>query len=365
MASRLRRESSAPISFFAFLDIITAVTGILILVTLILATDIGGYAPMQAGDSQGDEALNTLLRSQARVEAENARMRRIVATAASAPAVMELTEEAAALRVDVAKLESRTAATAARTLARLAEQKQEASAIGVDSLREKLAAQRAALAQTTLNNDQLRTLILGLNPLLQSASNQLAKAQSLHGQSWLRPDDGRNGKQPRVVVVSDQGAVFTPLDSQQSPQSWPARSAEKEFTAFCRGCDSSSQYIVFLIRPSGVRLFNELIEIARKRELDVGYVAVAEDLIIHVGALPVDVSPGGGGTNQSGPDAIPQVAPPPADNSPPTISGAPTTPPTPPAPTAPPSNPSPPPKPKSWWERLIEFVKEALGVTPS
>ena len=362
LLSRLRRESSAPISFFAFLDIITAVTGILILVTLILATDIGGYSPEQAGTTQADEALNTLLRSQSQVETENARLRRLVASAAHAPAVTELTGEAAALQSEVSRLESAAAAVATRKLVRLAEQKTEAASLGVDKLREQLIAQRLVLTRAGLNNEQFRTLMLGLSPLMNLASNQLTKAQSLHGQSWLRPDAGRTGKQPMVIVVSDQGAAFTPLDNHESPSTWSASSAEREFTSFCRGRDSTSQYIVFLIRPSGVELFSDLVEVARRRGLDVGYDAIAEDLVIHVGPLPAGVSPVGDGTDPSGNGSKPQTTSPPTDNQPAASSSQPTTAGAPVARPVPPVTPA---QPKSWWERLVEYVKEVLGDTPS
>ena len=369
MASRLRRESSVPVNFFAFLDIITAVTGILILITLILATDIGGKSPTQTGSTQNDEALDALLQSQSQVEVDNARMRRLIASAIKAPPLPEIAADAADLRSEVAKTEARVSAVAGQTQSRLSEQKQASTALGIDRIREQLATQKIFLDRAAATNEILQTLIADIYPLMQSASNRLAKAQSLQGQSWLRPEDASHGKQPLVIVVSDQGATFTPLDSATPPKPWAYRSSEGEFTDFCLKFSPSSQYVVFLIRPSGIELFEKLIEITRTHHLDVGYDAIPEDLILHVGPVPDDASPTGNEPVLPAGSDLPLVDPS-APNGKTHASSAPASLPT--APILEPEPISPPvdsprksPPSLSWWGRLVAYVKDTFGMTSS
>lgn len=304
MASRLRRGSSSPISFFAFLDIITAVTGILILITLILSTDFGGYGPAVPDQAGEDERLTRLLKDQSLLEVENARLRRLTDSAGHAPAVGQLQSDVAVLRRELAGLENSLAGVAVRKLARLSEQRQQSASLGIDQLRDQLREQEALVARAGLTNDQLQSLLLQLGARLSSVSNQIAKVGELRGQTWLRPDDAVGGKRPRVILVSGQGAAYTPLDQSEEPQYWSAGSSPSAFSSFCGEQNPVTEYIVFLIRPSGVELFDKLQNVAREHGLAVGYDAIAEDLVVHVGTipsmLPENRGRGGGGDRSGG-----------------------------------------------------------------
>jgi hypothetical protein len=368
MSSRLRRESSPQVSFFSFLDIITAVTGILILVTLILATDIGGYAPVESGSTTArDEVLNNILRVQAQIEAENSQMRRLVASAATAPTMTELSTEVEALRHDLSVGKTEVAAVAANRRAREVEQTQSFSALGLDDLQGQLDAQRAASARAEGTNERLHAILASSEVQIIKTSAQLTKIQSLHGQSWLRSDNQLTGKRPMVVLVSAQGAEFKPLDKLEASQSWTANSAEDGFRRFCKEMATDKHYFVFIIRPSGIELFRELVAIARSQGFDVGYDAVGEDLIIHIGSPPMDspadpfdaptsAQPSTPPENNRWPTTIPILADSPAATSPVRPQTTSTTP-----LQRTPSQP----KPKSWWERLVQFVKDTFGITNS
>ena len=377
MSSRLRTQSSPKASFFSFLDIITAVTGILILVTLILATDLGGEAPQPAGATPagGDEPLQKLLRAQAAVEIENAGLRRLTAAAASAPPSTELAKEVATAQRELAALETQANDVATRQQGFRDAQKNDDTALGIDALREKLAARRVALILAQETNEQRRLFIPEVDRQILSASNRLAKAMALRGQSWLRAEDSGSGKRPAVILVAASGAEFKPLDSAETPQHWPARSADRNFSAFCRDLDSAHRYVVFLIRPSGISLFEELVATARAQRVEVGYDAITETQDIHVGPPPLDEpsaesAPAIPGRASSRPTASPPSDRPATDTAsggngeataqPPPLTAASTNP-----AVASPEAPPPPPKRKTWWERVVAFVRDCLGMETS
>jgi hypothetical protein len=396
MASRLRRDASPRASFFSFLDIITSVTGVLILVTLLLSTDLGGLTPEPTGatPSDGDESLKTALQAQAQVEAQNALLRRLIAAAAAAGSLPELQAQVVASKRELESLESSVANTAVRTISLRNGQKQQDATLGIDEFRARLSARRASLASLEQTNEVFRATAVDLGARIVSASSRLSRARALSGQSWLRPDNG-SAKVPQVILVSGSGVEFKPLNNEQTPSSWPPASAERGFSSFCRDLDSTSQYVVFLIRPSGIDLFQELVQIARQRGLDVGYDAIAEHQVINVGQPSLDdpaigpSSPPEGNNGARGPSSAPEGATPGAPavsgfgasrapaghdnqaaaaNATGTSAAVPQA-----AATAAPSStsqpiiitnnaggaqpPPPLPKPKSWWERLVEFIK--------
>ena len=390
MASRLRRDASPTASLFSFLDIITSVTGILILITLILSTEIGGHAtrPIAATPSAGDEALNRILATQAEVEAQNARLRRLIATASTAGPLDEIQAQVTAARRELASVETAIAAANARAARLLNELTQADAALGIDDLLARLAVRRGLLANLEQSNVVLRATVVDLDAQTVSASNRLLRARALRGQSWLRPEDS-GGKLPQVILVSGAGAEFKPLDAKKPEQFWKTGAALDKFRDFCDGLTASREYVVFLIRPSGIGLFEELRSVARKQRIDVGYDAITESQVIHVGPPPLDEpepdvpaatetgkepngaasgSPsgrsgpavpkptGGGetaadGNHTSGPSAVTagvdeESATP---QTPIVTTNA--------AAEPPPAVPATVPKSKSWWERLVEFVK--------
>ena len=103
MSSRLRSLNSTKISFFAFQDIITSVSGILILVTLLLATELERRSSdLQEGNPELERKLTKALREQRDVEAQNANLRGVLAAAETAPAAEKTESDIARLREQLA-----------------------------------------------------------------------------------------------------------------------------------------------------------------------------------------------------------------------------------------------------------------------
>src|SRR5690242_8225481 len=113
MRERLRSFDSK-ITFFAFADIITAVSGMLIFITLLLATDLGRPADngSQAANTELDRQLQETLTKQAEVDAETRGLQHLLTTANTAPSPDKLASDISRLRTELANEKSKHSALA-------------------------------------------------------------------------------------------------------------------------------------------------------------------------------------------------------------------------------------------------------------
>src|SRR5688572_12867767 len=104
MSSRLRNGSGSRISFFAFQDIIASVTGVLILVTLILASHLDKLSSVDAEDAPEvlEQRLATLNELQTQLELESQALARSLALVQSQPDSSKIEADIAGLitRID-------------------------------------------------------------------------------------------------------------------------------------------------------------------------------------------------------------------------------------------------------------------------
>src|ERR1700704_3588288 len=104
MSSRLRSLDSK-ISFFAFADIITAVSGVLIFVALLLATDLGAPTDSRSkpANPETEQLLQETLSLQAGVDAENQRLQEQLVTAETSPDAGKLQADIKSLRAQLSE----------------------------------------------------------------------------------------------------------------------------------------------------------------------------------------------------------------------------------------------------------------------
>src|ERR1019366_10563192 len=69
-------------------------------------------------------------------------------------------------------------------------------------------------------------------------------------------------------------------------------SARAEFDSYLGEAKQLDQYVVFLVRPSGIELFERLVKSARDKGFEVGFDALEEDREIHfTSPPPLDEAP--------------------------------------------------------------------------
>ena len=106
------RTFDSKITFFAFADIITAVSGMLVFITLLLATDLGRpvsghtYSP----HSEVEQQLQQTLAEQADADTEIERLQQLLAAAEAAPDAGKLQSDIAKLRLQLSQEQTKQAA---------------------------------------------------------------------------------------------------------------------------------------------------------------------------------------------------------------------------------------------------------------
>ena len=242
-------------SFFAFQDIITSVTGILLLVTLLMTLELITRARFVAEVPAADaDELPALRRGIANAEARGAWLRgeveRVGQALASAAAASPLVTAEELQRIE---FESNRAA--ARN----------------DALRARQREVSAALARERAEVEKVES----------DAETRAAKARQLQARAEefrrsnhvvMLPGNAA-GKSPVFVESSGEGLVAGTADSDGRvvpTEKWPAGAVD----ALARWAESRSrtrEYFLILVRPDGVATANNAVERLRDAGFDVGW----------------------------------------------------------------------------------------------
>lgn len=282
--SRRGRTGAAAISLFSFQDIITSVTAIMILLVLILTLELVTRS-QQSGVAAEDRRVARQLRE----------------------AVEALEQRAAELRREAERLEH-SASRAAGFSAAATEQRREEAETAASRLRlenqsleprlraassERRAAEaalvRAAGSADRMSEDRVEELEAAVTALeaanrreqeRQAASRPTAEATPTP--RLVYNPDPENAKRPvllevakgRLTALEGGDRLITPLGS----------GTGRAFRRWVDGLDRSSQYVVLILRPSGIELVDDVREAIVRRRVEVGLELVGEDMRVEVAA---------------------------------------------------------------------------------
>jgi len=345
MSSRLRSLDSK-ISFFAFADIITAVSGVLIFVALLLATDLGRPTSRRAAaaTSEIERRLQDALAQQAEMDAQNHRLQELLATAETAPDVGKLQSDITRLRSQLLDEQRKQAAVAGQMADSQAAIAARDKVLGLTDL--KAAVQRVGQeAESIARQDaKARNEMENLDQQVAQQQSRLLKLRQRDGQLWLIPDKSDTTKEPILVTVGGAGITIERFDHPDQRKQLDKSGAGIAFKSFLGESKALDQYVVFLVRPSGIEIFQDLVKSARDTGFDVGYDALEEDRQIHFSTPPA--------VDDSSPPTVSSGSPGSPSNAAPVAAPPNTTRPQPAAPTSVPV----PQKEKGWWQKLIEWA---------
>lgn len=353
------RSLDSRISFFAFADIITSVCGVLIFIALLLATDLG--KPTRSHPTEADSALEQKLQDalaqQAQVDARNRRLQELLAAAQTAPDLETLKSDVARLRAQLSAAQEKQAGLASQMTNIQAALDARDNMLGLTSLKatiQRILQEAESLAQQgAAANSELSKIEQQVARL----ESQLLKLQKWDGQVWLIPEKSVTKKEPVVVIVDGNGATIERIDRPSETRKLNGNTPISDFKSYLGTLKSVDQYVVFELKPSGIELFRSLLGAARGMGFDVGYDALEEDKSPHVSSAPpsfdedkkpedipttpsipnVSASNGKPGANEQPAPVVPRTE---ATNPPPVS-----------APAAAAT-----PKPKSWWQKLLEWI---------
>jgi len=356
MSSRLRSLDSK-ISFFAFADIITAVSGVLIFVALLLATDLGRptNSSSQSVDPELEQRLQETLAQQVDVDAQSHRLQELLAIADTAPNPEKLQADIARLRSQLAVEQKKQAAVADQMAESQASIVARDKILGLTTL--KATVQRVIQeAEAIVEQDaKARNEMATLDQQVSQQQSKLLKLRQRDGQLWLIPDKSSTTKEPILVTVSGAGGAIEHFDHPEQRRQLGSSDVDAAFRSYLGNAKSLDQYVVFLVRPSGIETFRDLVKSARNLGFDVGFDALEEDRQIHFSTPPGIDEP----TTPTGTPANVAVQNASVSNA---ASGLPANATTVSTPTGPPKPPAAAvsghavPKDKSWWQKFLEWA---------
>lgn len=285
--SRLRNLDSK-VTFFAFADIITAVSGVLIFVALLLATDLG--KPVNdSGSSRNlaaEQQLQETLEQQASVDARNQRLETLLTAADSAPDKAKLQADIDRLRAELAAEQKKDSGLDVQLMASQAAIAARDQALGLTDLNaevQRLNSEADAIsAQESLAHDQMDAL----QRRVEHVEAELLKLREREGQVWLIPEKSATTKEPIIATVSGSVVTVEPLNHPDGRREIPKENARTDFDNYLHGANPKSQYVLFLVRPSGIDLFKDLLNTARNRGFEVGFDALEENRVVHFSIPP-------------------------------------------------------------------------------
>lgn len=248
--NRLRTGGQARISFFSFQDIITSVTGILILVTLMLSFNVTTAEPVSS-EEQKLQAASERLRE---IEAENERLQQRRREAATLPDQTQLQAQIETLRREQIEVD--------------AQRKQLDATLA--SARERVA------KQPTNNAAELRDQIEEAEKQLEQLRAKAAQSRTNVNALYIVPDVDarRNEKKAVAIVVSGTQMRAQRLDGSDVFEG--QINSPDSLQPILTKHNSERDFLVFYFRPSGAKWFEDFRKLARQGGFEVGYDAVEE-----------------------------------------------------------------------------------------
>ena len=274
-----RRGRSGPvISLFAFQDIITSVTAIVIVVTLFLALDLVQRKQGQASESPTVLAEELVARITA-LEGELAKLHKELDRSDDLVQQVASTSPAE-LRAEIIQRE-----------------------LAVEDLRQQLQRQQEREKRLQSQEKAVAAEQFDLSPLRQRVEQTIRETRELQGQLDQAKQEDRilftlprgSNKEGWIAVVDSGRITVAPLGRAARPQAFVStgtflkKSAAEAMVEWIDRERLRSAYFLVLIRPSGPRTFDALEELLQSKSMSFGFDLIdAERTVLHPerGAAP-------------------------------------------------------------------------------
>lgn len=291
MADFLRGDDEEVASFFAFQDIIVAVLGIILLIALQFSFSIN---EVQGQDEDKDSSkgqfeireleYNSLKEKRINLEGELKELREQNAqqismslkyvsslknTGGLDASIKILEKELFDLKKDYSLLQDKV------------EQKEKnlkdrASILGISDIQENVSRLAQVIQEDKLKVAQLKRHLEVLSETFNDSEQVLLREKSKQDKIWMIPEADNDGKSPLLITVDKDGLTFEEFDKPESLRVLDTRSLTSSFLDGVKMYSPSDFKIVFLFKPSGHLFFEDLIELAKDTNFQVGYDAIPE-----------------------------------------------------------------------------------------
>lgn len=290
MSSRIRHTLGPKISFFAFQDIITSTSGILILIVLLLGT----YLDSVSNDTPAAkwESTKILENKLKQLQEEVAGLVKTVDE--SRISLNTLDPDAVRRKIGIL---SNSIAGLNEKIGSLNQENQEKnnlrndqiSKAGLRAVADKVKEMEASNEQKMARCETLRQEHDWLVLKVRQSSSKVAISQADKNKIWLHPDDKPSTKAPIIVFLGAPESKAWEFDSPKNKTILPNNGNEivEKLEKFLKKYDKHGNSIVIYVQPGAVSLFNKIKEFAQdKAGYDVGWDALEEGIVIQPGAPP-------------------------------------------------------------------------------
>jgi preprotein translocase subunit SecG len=275
-----------------FQDIMTSVTGILILIVLLQILQVGKSASQKTDDHSNQEAkvklqekLSELQTAESEYNSQRERQMEQdfqISAENQIGTDAELNNEISQATIDLDSINQK--------LKQVHEKESKiVSAVGLGADEQKLEDTEAkeSSLQNEADSDSKKTD--QEKSELGNLSSRVKAAQENRKQLYLIPDRTDNAKEPIVVLVSKDGIEFNRFNRPRDTVSVKATDDSAIENALDK-FSADNQYFVFYVKPSAVSLFKKVSGDAHDKGFDTGSDAILEDQQIVVAQPPPDDS---------------------------------------------------------------------------
>ena len=249
------------VSLFQFQDIITCVSGSLIMITLLLTTMVDDNHDTTENTATDEESKEAAVSEQA--------LRDLNANNAVLQAQWEATADPSMVKAETATLAERLRVIAPN----------------LETIKNSRAAQEEAIKNKEKTAGSLEKERDALAAAVQALEKEVKDKQASLVENantwWLVPKLSANSKIPVLVVVSEKSVTVDEFNKPQARMTLDGARVGAAFVELIRKYNPAVQYIVFFVKPSGIANFVTLKDQAQKAGFQVGFEAMLEAVALN------------------------------------------------------------------------------------
>lgn len=262
---RARQSRDANVSFFAFQDIITAVTGILILIVILMVLMLRQPGVVEKIQTEPVET-RTLDEIETLITQALEKIREMAQQRLPSPDATE-----ASLLVEIEDLEAQLGKESDPLRAALLTDV-EATIVEVENL-------KANLSDLDTRKNAITETLKETEATVESRASFVEESRN-GDQIWLRmaPSD----KKPIIVELDHVGAVLRDHSDPGFSKRLSTGEMVAELRSIAQGLDGLESYFVFFIRPSGAGQLEPLQTMLIEEGIDLGYRPLGEEIELEI-----------------------------------------------------------------------------------
>jgi hypothetical protein len=252
--------------------------------------------------------LDETLTQQAQADAENRGLQNLLTAANTAPPPDKLQSDISRLRGELADEKSKHTGLVEELETSRTNLAERDRVLGITAVREHIVTSAKEVDDIAQKETVVHQETAALESRVPGIEEKILKYRAREGELWLIPDHTGTTKEPVLAIVNGKELQVARFNQPDQTEKFSKNSAASAFKSYLSRLRTDKQYVVFLIRPSGIDLFRDMVDVARDNGFEVGFDPLEEDRQIHFTAPPpIDdqAVPSGSHVNSGSPGTLP------------------------------------------------------------